>query len=197
MKCQKCAKPAMVHLTEIISENEGPHGMGGGTKKAVEIHLCLNHAIEAGLVMPGADVPPQALAMGTPDEPLQPGSTAIVPSPSDSKGLAVARERSPKPVDPMTCPHCGMNWADFKHNGVMGCAHDYELFASKLLPLLKRAQEGSADHVGKVPARKKSRDTERQVITLRLQRELQKAVDAEKYEEAAQLRDQLRQMEQR
>jgi len=196
MKCQKCAKPAMVHLTEIVSDNDVPPGMGSGSKKAMEIHLCLGHAIEMGLVMPGSDVPPQALAMAASDEPAATGSTAIVPAPVESKGLAVSRERQAKATDAMTCPHCGTNWADFKQAGVMGCSHDYELFAGKLLPLLKRAQEGSVDHVGKVPSRKKSRDTERQVVTLRLRRELQKAVDQEKYEEAAQLRDQLRQMEQ-
>ena len=68
-------------------------------------------------------------------------------------------------------------------------------FAGKLLSLLKRAQEGASEHVGKVPARKKTADADRQVTTLRLRRELQKAVDAENYEAAAQLRDKLRILE--
>jgi protein arginine kinase activator len=191
MKCQKCAKPAQVHLTEIVSEP----GDILGEKKAVELHLCLQHALEAGLVVPSPDVPPQAITLTAPPESSQPQSKAIVPAPLESKGLAVSRERKPV-VDPAVCPHCGMNWNDFKHAGVMGCPHDYDMFAAKMVPLLKRAQEGAVDHVGKVPPRKKTRDTERQVITLRLQRELQRAVNAEKYEEAAQLRDQLRQMEQ-
>lgn len=189
MKCQKCAKPAQVHLTEIITDS-----MEMGEKRAVEIHLCLNHAIEAGLVMPGPDIPPEALAMGpgaAPAEDPQP-TTAIVPTPVESKGLVVSRDRAAKAVDPAACPHCGMNWNDFKHAGVMGCPHDYDMFAAKMVPLLKRAQEGAIDHVGKVPPRRKTRDSERQVITLRLQRELKKAVDAEDYEAAAQLRDQLR-----
>lgn len=188
MKCQKCAKPAQVHLTEIVSEP----GDLLGEKKAVELHLCLQHALEAGLVVPGPDVPPQAITLGAQGEPPQQQVTAIVPAPLESKGLAVTRER--KSADPMACPHCGMNWNDFKHAGVMGCPHDYEMFAAKMIPLLKRAQEGAVDHVGKVPPRKKTRDTERQVITLRLQRELKRAVDAENYEEAAMLRDQLKQI---
>ena len=96
---------------------------------------------------------------------------------------------------PGICPICGMSWADFKHAGVMGCGHDYDQFAGKLLPLLKRAQEGATQHVGKVPARQKTPDTDRQVTTLRLRRELQKAVEAENYEQAAQLRDKLRTLE--
>jgi protein arginine kinase activator len=192
MKCQKCAKPAQVHLTEIVSEA----GDLLGEKRAVELHLCLHHAIEAGLVIPGTEVPSQSISMGSgpAEAPISQNSTAIVPAPIESKGLAVSRER--KAVDPTTCPHCGMNWTDFKHAGVMGCPHDYELFALKMLPLLKRAQEGAIDHVGKVPPRKKTRETERQVITLRLQRELKRAVDAENYEAAAELRDQLRGMDQ-
>jgi len=88
-----------------------------------------------------------------------------------------------------------MNWNEFKQAGVMGCGHDYERFAGKLLPLLRRAQEGASEHIGKVPALKQAPDADRQVTTLRLRRELQKAVEAENYEAAAQLRDKLRTLE--
>jgi protein arginine kinase activator len=49
--------------------------------------------------------------------------------------------------------------------------------------------------VGKVPRKKKTQETDRQVTTLRLRRELQKAIDAENYEAAARLRDQLKGLE--
>jgi protein arginine kinase activator len=116
------------------------------------------------------------------DAPAQPAATPP----------ALAGGRGPSPE---VCPVCGMNWNEFKQAGVMGCGHDYEQFAGKLLPLLKRAQEGAADHVGKVPARKKTPDADRQVTTLRLRRELQKALETENYEAAAQLRDKLRTLE--
>jgi protein arginine kinase activator len=190
MKCQKCAKQAVVHLTEIVSPSQAAQIGSGvaelGGKHAVEIHLCLMHAVEAGLLTPvnNPSAPPQ-----TPAE--QASSSAIMPASSEPAELAVART----PVDPLTCPICGSTWAQFKQGGLMGCAHDYEQFAGKLVPLLKRAQEGATEHVGKVPAGRKTQEADRQVATLRLRRELQKAIDAENYEQAARLRDQLKSLE--
>ncbi|HUO10699.1 MAG TPA: UvrB/UvrC motif-containing protein [Phycisphaerae bacterium] len=197
MKCQKCSKPAVIHLTEIITDS-------AGAKRAVEIHLCLGHAAEAGLVAPGSEILPQGMAgMGTKkSEPIKPTSaadtglpTAIVPAaPTSSGGLVVTREKGGS-SDPSACPVCGTSWSHFKQSGLMGCSHDYELYEGKLLPLLKRAQEGSTQHVGKVPHARKTPDTDRQLATLRLRRELQKAIDAENYEQAAKYRDELRKLE--
>jgi protein arginine kinase activator len=114
---------------------------------------------------------------------------------AENTSLALSRDRAPR-ADVLACPTCGMNWTQFKQAGLMGCPHDYELFGIRLLPLLKRAQEGAVDHVGKVPPRRKTAESERQVAALRLRRELQRAIEAEKYEEAANLRDQLRHLEQ-
>ncbi|MGN6368464.1 MAG: UvrB/UvrC motif-containing protein [Phycisphaerae bacterium] len=200
MKCQKCSKPAVIHLTEIVSDS-------AGAKRAVEIHLCLGHAEEMGLVVPGSEVLPLAGGLGTggakKNDPVKPAAgadtglpTAIVPAPTSSSGhLAVRREKG-EAGDPAACPICGMNWTTFKQSGLMGCSHDYELYETKLLPLLKRAQEGAIQHVGKVPHARKTEAGDRQMTTLRLRRELQKAIDAENYEQAASLRDQLRKLEQ-
>ena len=194
MKCQKCSKPAVVHLTEVISET-------GGSKRAVEIHLCLGHGAEAGLVAPGTAVFPQAASEPhkTPDASKAAASadtglpTAIVPAAPAGGGLTVTRSK--EPADPSSCPICGLTWTSFKTSGLMGCPHDYQLFEAKLSPLLKRAQEGATEHVGKVPHKKKTQETDRQITSMRLRRELQKAIDAENYEQAAQLRDQLRTLE--
>jgi protein arginine kinase activator len=193
MKCQKCARSAVVHLTEIVTEM-GPGG--GETRRHVEIHLCLEHAVAAGLLTPlagnagassgaSAKITIQTLSetpdpLDAPPTPITPPGTALAPAPA---------------TDAQTCPVCGMSWDDFKRAGVMGCGHDYEQFAGKIMPLLKRAQEGATQHVGKVPTQKKTPDADRQVATLRLRRELQKAVEAENYEQAAHLRDQLRTLE--
>jgi len=190
MKCQKCGKSAVVHLTEIVTET-GPGG-AGEAKRAVDIHLCIEHAIAAGLLTPIAGGTSEAVSgqslsekSGQMDAPAQPAE-ASPPALSADRGGGPSAE---------VCPVCGMNWNEFKQAGVMGCGHDYEQFAGKLMPLLKRAQEGASQHVGKVPARKKTPEADRQVTTLRLRRELQKAVDAENYEAAAQLRDKLRTLE--
>ena len=200
MKCQKCSKSAVVHLTEVISDSNN-------TKRAVEIHLCLSHASEAGLVMPGAEVLQQMLpgnpgskktdstSSATSTDTGLPTGGAIVPASPPTGGLTVVRDKSQLPNDPAMCPVCGLTWNHFKQTGLMGCAHDYQMYESKLLPLLKRAQEGAGEHVGKVPRKKQSQETDRQVTSLRLRRELQKAIDAENYEQAARLRDQLRTLE--
>src|SRR5579862_1871534 len=141
MKCQKCSKPAVIHLTEIVTDPVG-------AKRAVEIHLCLGHAAEAGLIAPGSEILPQGLAGGLSSkksDTTKPASaadtglpTAIVPAPpSSTGGLVVTREKSPA-SDPAECPICGLTWSNFKQAGLMGCPHDYEFYEAKLMPLLKR-----------------------------------------------------------
>jgi protein arginine kinase activator len=76
----------------------------------------------------------------------------------------------------------------------MGCPHDYAHFESKILPLVKRAQEGAVQHTGKVPTKIEHTEMTREVTTTRLRRELQKAIHAERYEDAARLRDALSKM---
>jgi protein arginine kinase activator len=193
MKCQKCPKQAVIHLTEIISDPMG-------AKRAVEIHLCLGHAAEAGIIAPGSEILPQVMSSKSlspsskkPEPELEAASpTAIVPAPGNTGGLVVSRS---KEGDPAACPMCGLTWSNFKQNGLMGCSHDYTMFETKLLPLLKRAHEGATDHAGKIPAARKTEETNRHVNSLRIRRELQKAIDAENYEQAARLRDELRQIE--
>ena len=96
-----------------------------------------------------------------------------------------------------TCEHCGMTWAEFRQNGLLGCSHDYTLFERDLTPLLKRAHEEHTHHVGKVPARRGGTGVpmKKQVDVAKLRKELAKAVEAEDYERCAKLRDQIRQAE--
>jgi protein arginine kinase activator len=95
------------------------------------------------------------------------------------------------------CEQCGITWAEFRQNGLLGCAHDYSLFEKELTPLLQRAHDSATHHVGKVPTRRGGTGVpvKRQVDIAKLRRELAKAVEAEDYERAAKLRDQLRQAE--
>jgi protein arginine kinase activator len=95
------------------------------------------------------------------------------------------------------CEHCGITWAEFRQSGLLGCAHDYQIFEKDLMPLLTRAHEGMTHHVGKVPTRRGNTGVpmKKQVDLTRLRKELSKAVEAEDYERAAKLRDQIRQAE--
>jgi protein arginine kinase activator len=89
------------------------------------------------------------------------------------------------------CPTCGFSQADFKKTGRLGCAACYQTFSDGLATLLKGMHKGT-DHVGKVPARAQQ-SIERETQVRALQRDLRKAVAAEDYESAAQLRDKLKQ----
>jgi len=91
------------------------------------------------------------------------------------------------------CPECGFAHADFKKTGRLGCPACYDHFARGLEGLLKSMHKG-VRHVGKVPRRflqlKKAQDASQRIKTL--QRKLSKAVEAEQFELAAELRDEIR-----
>lgn len=95
------------------------------------------------------------------------------------------------------CDQCGITWAEFRQSGLLGCQNDYSVFEKDLAPLLQRAHEGATHHLGKVPARRGGSGVpaKRQLDLVRLRKELGKAVEAEDYERAAKLRDQIRQAE--
>ena len=94
----------------------------------------------------------------------------------------------------LTCPVCGIKYMEFRAEGRLGCPHDYTVFRTGLQPLLQRIHRAER-HVGKSPARRPTRQAVESEQELR--RQLRAAVDEERYEEAARLRDLLRQREAR
>jgi protein arginine kinase activator len=94
-------------------------------------------------------------------------------------------------VDDLRCESCGMTFADFRSQGVLGCPADYEVFGKLLDPLISQAHEGATHHTGHIPAGRPATEI-REHELIRLQRELDSAVAREDYESAARLRDQLK-----
>jgi len=93
----------------------------------------------------------------------------------------------------LACPDCGITYAEFRDQGRLGCPNDYEVFAEPLKEILEKVH-GAAEHTGKLPRRAGADlTTQRQLMQLR--RQLQAAVEGEKYEEAARLRDLIREKE--
>lgn len=91
------------------------------------------------------------------------------------------------------CEACGLKFVEFRNNGRLGCSHDYDSFKDDLLPLLESVH-GDVKHVGKVPRRlPKAKSAHVELTSLR--RKLQQAVTDEAYEEAARLRDKIRELE--
>jgi len=93
----------------------------------------------------------------------------------------------------LACPDCGLTYAEFRNQGRLGCPHDYEVFAEPLAEVLDK-MHGGTEHTGKAPARAGA-GSERQRALMQLRRRLQEAVESERYEEAARLRDRLREKE--
>jgi len=106
-------------------------------------------------------------------------------------GLGASQELDPSAgAVEIKCPRCGFSQADFKKSGRLGCPECYQTFAEGLSGLLKTMHKG-VRHTGKAPeALRKSRETGDRLKLL--QKKLAKAVDAEDYEQAAQLRDEIK-----
>lgn len=88
-----------------------------------------------------------------------------------------------------TCPNCGLNFSNFRKTGRLGCSQCYETFKVQLLPVL-RSIHGNTRHQGKIPKRFGPRISARRRV-MRLQDELNRAVEVEDYEKAALLRDEI------
>ncbi len=93
----------------------------------------------------------------------------------------------------LACPACGIKYMEFRNSGRLGCPNDYEVFRAGLTPLLERIHRADR-HRGKSP-RHRPLDPAHQAEIVELRRRLRAAVEAEAYEEAARLRDLLRERE--
>jgi protein arginine kinase activator len=91
------------------------------------------------------------------------------------------------------CRRCGLTYEDFKKAGRLGCGECYSAFKDALLPLLKRIH-GSTQHYGKSPSKVAKAVKGRNELQ-ELKEKLQKAVQLEEFEEAAGLRDRIRELE--
>lgn len=98
----------------------------------------------------------------------------------------------------LRCPVCRSSYDDFKNTGKFGCAQCYQTFKNNIEPLLKRIH-GSSRHTGKIYKGSPVQQTTGsfKISIEQLQEELMKAVKAENYEKAAELRDKIRLLEKR
>ena len=91
------------------------------------------------------------------------------------------------------CTCCGLSFAEVMSKGRLGCTECYTTFKDKLAPLIEKVH-GSSQHVGKVPSETDGSARVRGLL-LRHRSKLRKAIETENYEEAARLRDLIRQIE--
>jgi protein arginine kinase activator len=172
MKCQKCAKPATFHITDIVEK--GKHR---------EFHFCDEHARQH---------------LAPPDDTSEPpiselAKKLIIGGTGIGTGASSGGSREPSPADKQVCPICQITFLEFRNSGRLGCPYDYEVFRDELMPLLENIH-GETRHSGKVPKRA-PRNTQQQTTLIQLRNELKRAVAAEDYEAAARLRDKIKGIE--
>lgn len=112
-------------------------------------------------------------------------------------GLGASQEAEARPVakpGELACPSCGLTQADFKKSGRFGCPQCYTTFSEGLPAMLKTMHKGIR-HLGKIPSAYRPRKDPVDLLK-QLNRKLEKAIQTENFEEAAQLRDQIRALKQ-
>lgn len=91
------------------------------------------------------------------------------------------------------CARCGWTTAHLQQTGQLGCDVCYETFGPLLEPTLRRIH-GAVEHGGKIPQRVGGvLRAERELVQLR--DALRQAIEQEEFERAAELRDQIRELE--
>ncbi|KXS40449.1 MULTISPECIES: UvrB/UvrC motif-containing protein [unclassified Candidatus Frackibacter] len=169
MICQECQeRQATVHVTKIINN------------KKKEIYLCEKCAQEKGeLNFGGESFSFNNLLSGLLNHDF---STKSAKSKIDL-GYQGQSE----------CASCDLSYSEFSKSGKLGCSDCYLNFEERTDKLLKRIH-GSNRHTGKVPRRTG------EVIRMKkeiqgLRDEMQEAVEKEEFEEAAKLRDKIKELE--
>ena len=93
------------------------------------------------------------------------------------------------------CPKCGYTFSDIAKSGKLGCADCYRKFYDKLLPSLQRIH-GKIKHTGKQVMIPVQVSTEPKINPVaKLKEDLQKAIEEQNFEQAAVLRDRIKEME--
>lgn len=166
MLCQNCGKrEARVHFTKIINNQK------------IEIFLCEQCAKEKGQINFSFSIDPFKIS-------------------EFFSGLMGHQSQAPLKTteeEDIYCDKCKMSFNQFKKQGKLGCDGCYEKFEDKLNPLMNRLH-GHVQHNGKVPEKiSKSLAASRKVEEMK--KELNRAIQNEEYEMAAQIRDQIKAIE--
>ena len=105
----------------------------------------------------------------------------------------------------LQCKTCGTTFDDFINTGEFGCSECYNLFEDRITPILKNLQ-GTNKHIGrgyrKINSNLKHEDSKNDIEKTvnekkeskleKLQKDLQKAIKDERYEDAAKIRDEIK-----
>ncbi|MBQ9530982.1 MAG: UvrB/UvrC motif-containing protein [Eubacterium sp.] len=165
MKCTHCHEnEANTHITKIIN----------GKKE--EMHLCSECAEKLG-VMDEFNFEPFSMDSFF----------------GNLLGAGASALNSLTGID--RCTYCGSSFNDIINSGKVGCANCYDKFEDKLSPSIEKLH-GKTKHVGKsityTEESEESTETENNVSEeAKLKEELKKAVQEQRFEDAAVIRDKI------
>ena len=137
-----------------------------------EVHLCERCAAERGI----------ETQLSTPKQPL----TEFI--------LAVQKQLPTTMQESARCSFCSGTLRDFRNTGRLGCPYCYGTFEASLRDLLRRVH-GNARHQGKRYQAPQPHVAEEATMLAELRGRLRRAVEQERFEEAARLRDQIKVLE--
>ena len=185
MLCQICkANPATIHIQEIVN---------GETNT---LHICAECAKKRNLAEGNA-------ANSHFHEMLERLTQAIANS-ADLKlaELFEQKKQEEEEAQDIVCNACGTTWQAYKKNGKLGCAACYEEFGQRLFADAALVQHGSV-HCGKTPPETVEQLQDAAVSErINLRRELERirkgldeSIRREEFEQAAELRDRIAEIE--
>ncbi len=165
MKCDFCDKKATVFLTQLVE---------GQMKK---VCLCDGCAKERGVTDPTGFSLADLLLGGLPGGP----------------GTAVATSSAVTPGNGKKCVTCGFTLDDLKRVRRFGCSDCYATFSEEVGQMVRGMHKGPS-HIGKVPEGLMAIQFRHQRIE-ELRSRLEQAITSESYEEAAGIRDEIRNLD--
>lgn len=190
--CHICLKnPASSHLSEMsLAEDE-----------LTELHLCASccstlHLDLSTKPVPIADILNKAHHLSTDDS-----NSFDIGNADDSNAADTVADESTSQhsqQSPSThCPQCEITFEQFSSNNRFGCAHDYTVFADTLNELFQDLH-GAQQHLGRGPQHNTIDESPKNRIAdrMRLEKILKQSIAEERYEEAAAIRDQIKELEQ-
>lgn len=169
MICQVCGKKtATTHIKSIVNGH------------LTQYHLCSDCAREKGYAAPFED---WGFSMNS----LLGGLMGV----------------GTMPETVLRCPTCGSSFEEISKTGNVGCADCYRTFREQLLPVIQRIH-GTSKHKGKTPGRAALRvvDENRSMMPVEAdspleakKKLLRQAIEEQNFEQAAILRDEIKEME--
>lgn len=168
-KCTICGAPATVHITQVVND------------KSIRLDLCEKCAQKEGYIA-SSGLPFSMLA-------------------SLGESLFNGIKSTSMKIGQLVCNSCGCSPEIFKKNGRLGCKECYKHLSSMIDSIISNTQKGNK-HVGKQPLAastdcqntpcKYEESTTTNNTLSDLQNNLRRAIEEERYEDAARIRDEIK-----